>query len=71
MYKMSVKVLVDELQTKVSEIEQFITDIEAQMEDLDMNSKDYQDLDFEYNYYSGMIVGYRHSLTMAKLHEEK
>ena len=63
--------VINELETKISEIEQFIKDIEQQMEELDMNSKDYQDLDFEYNYYSGMIVGYRHSLTMVKLEEGK
>ena len=45
---------------------QDLEQLENQMEKLDENSKDFKDLDFEFNYTSGQINGVRHILDYAK-----
>ena len=40
--------------------------LENKMEQLDMNSKDYRELDFEFNWISGQITACRHLLEVAK-----
>ena len=66
---MSVSFIVSKLQELVKQTEQSIADISDEMEKLDMNSKDYEDLDFEYNYTSGMLIAYRHALRIAQTGE--
>jgi hypothetical protein len=39
--------------------------LEMQMEELDMNSKDYIELDFEFNNISGQITATRHLMSVA------
>jgi len=46
-------------------IEQDIEGLAAQMELLDMESKDYKELDFEYNYLQGQSIITRHYLSVA------
>ena len=46
-------------------IEQDIEGLAAQMELLDMNSKDWDELDFEYNYLQGQSIITRHYLSVA------
>jgi hypothetical protein len=66
---MSVSFIVAKLEQLVNETEAFLKDIEKEMEVLDMESKAYADLDFEYNYTSGMLIAYRHSLRIAQTGE--
>jgi hypothetical protein len=66
---MSVSFIVTKLQELVRQTEQSVSDISDEMEKLDMNSKDYEDLDFEYNYTNGMLIGYRHALRIAQTGE--
>ena len=40
--------------------------LENKMEQLDENSKDYRELDFEFNWISGQITACRHLLEVAK-----
>lgn len=57
--------LVEYMKIHLISIEQDIEDISNQMEALDPNSKDYIELDFEYNYLSGQAIATRHFLSVA------
>jgi hypothetical protein len=57
--------LIKQLEDKVVEIEKSISDISEEMEALDPECKDFETLDFELNHTTGMLFGYRHSLTLA------
>ena len=46
-------------------IEQDIEGLAEQMELLDMESKDYKELEYEYNYLSGQAIVTRHYLSVA------
>ena len=46
-------------------LEQDLSNLSDEMEKLDMNSKDYNELDFEYNIKSGEITATRHLLSVA------
>jgi hypothetical protein len=57
--------LVEYMKIHLVSIEQDLEDINNQMEALDPNSKDYIELDFEYNYLSGQAIATRHFLSVA------
>ena len=57
--------LVEYMKIHLISIEQDIQSVVEQMEGLDMNSKDYRDLDFEYNYLEGQAMITRHYLQMS------
>ena len=46
-------------------LEQDLSKLSDEMEKLDMNSKDYAELDFDYNIKSGEITATRHLLSVA------
>ena len=46
-------------------IEQDLEGLSEQMELLDMESKDYKELEYEYNYLSGQAIITRHYLSVA------
>lgn len=47
-------------------LEQDLEELSEEMDSLDMNSKDFAELDFEYNIKSGEITATRHLLSVAK-----
>ena len=47
-------------------IEQDQAYVAEQMESLDMNSKDYAELDFEYNWLGGQIIATRHFIQVGE-----
>lgn len=57
--------LVDYISNWNKAMQQSSQDIEAEMEKLDMNSKDYLDLEFEYNWTAGCLVASGHFLAVA------
>lgn len=57
--------LIEYMKIHLISIEQDMEDITNQMESLDPNSKDYIELDFEYNYLSGQSIATRHFLSVA------
>lgn len=57
--------LIEYMKIHLISIEQDIQEIVEQMEGLDINSKDYRDLDFEYNYLEGQATVTRHYLQMS------
>ena len=57
--------LIEYMRIHLISIEQDIEGLAAQMELLDMNSKDWDELDFEYNYLQGQSIITRHYLSVA------
>ena len=57
--------LVEYMKIHLISIEQDIEGLAEQMELLDENSKDYKELDFEYNYLQGQAIITRHYLSVA------
>lgn len=46
----------------ITSLEQDLSDLSNKMDQLDMNSKDFVELDFEYNNISGQTIGCQHIL---------
>ena len=57
--------LIEYMKIHLISIEQDIEGLAEQMELLDMESKDYKELEFEYNYLSGQSIITRHYLSVA------
>jgi hypothetical protein len=57
--------LIEYIKLHVISLEQDLEDISNQMESLDPASKDYNELDFEYNHMAGQILNARHFLSVA------
>lgn len=57
--------LVEYMRIHLISIEQDIEGLAEQMELLDMESKDYKELEYEYNYLSGQAIITRHYLSVA------
>lgn len=57
--------LVEYMKIHLISIEQDIQSVVEQMEGLDENSKDFKELDFEYNYLEGQATITRHYLQMS------
>ena len=57
--------LVEYMRIHLISIEQDIESLAEQMELLDMESKDYKDLEYEYNYLQGQSIITRHYLAVS------
>ena len=57
--------LIEYIKLHLISLMQDLEKLENQMEQLDMNSKDYRELDFEFNHVSGQILATRHILSVA------
>ena len=57
--------LVEYMRIHLISIEQDIEGLSEQMELLDMESKDYKELEYEYNYLQGQSIITRHYLSVA------
>jgi hypothetical protein len=58
--------LIEYLKIHIISLEQDLEQISAEMEALDPASKDYNELDFEYNHLGGQILATRHILSVAE-----
>lgn len=58
--------LLEYMKLHLVSIEQDQAEIEKQMEDLDMNSKEFLELDFEYNWLAGQIIATRHFIQIGE-----
>ena len=58
--------LVEYIKLHVISLEQDIENISEEMEALDPASKDYNELDFEYNHCSGQLLATRHLLSVVE-----
>ncbi len=60
--------LLEYMKIHLVSIEQDLAAVSEQMEALDPNSKDYAELDFEYNWLSGQIIATRHFIQIGEEH---
>ncbi len=60
--------LLEYMKIHLISIEQDQAEVAEQMESLDMNSKDYAELDFEYNWLGGQIIATRHFIQIGEEH---
>ena len=63
--------LVEYMRIHLISIAQDIEGLAEQMELLDMESKDYKELEYEYNYLQGQSIITRHYLSVATERKEK
>ena len=57
--------LIEYIKIHIISLEQDLEQISNEMEALDPASKDYNELDFEYNHMSGQLLSARHILSVA------
>ena len=60
--------LLEYMRIHLVSIEQDQAAVSEQMEALDPNSKDYAELDFEYNWLAGQIIATRHFIQVGEEH---
>ena len=58
--------LIEYTKLHIISLEQDLEQISTEMEALDMNSKDWDELDFEYNHMGGQILSARHLLQVME-----
>jgi len=63
--------LLEYMKIHLVSIEQDQANVSEQMESLDPNSKDYAELDFEYNWLAGQIIATRHFIQVGEEHANK
>jgi hypothetical protein len=63
--KISMTNLIEYMKLHLISLMQDLESLEDQMEKLDMNSKEYLELDFDYNIKSGEITATRHLMSVA------
>jgi hypothetical protein len=63
--------LLEYMKIHLVSIEQDQANVSEQMESLDPNSKDYAELDFEYNWLAGQIIATRHFIQIGEEHANK
>ena len=61
--------LIEYIKITIISLEQDLEAMVLEMESLDPNSKDFKDLDIEYNFISGQRVGMSHILRVAGVQE--
>jgi len=61
--------LIEYMKLHLVSIEQDQEYVKEQMESLDMNSKDYAELDFEFNWLGGQIIATRHFIQIGEERE--
>ena len=60
--------LLEYMKIHLISLEQDQADVSQSMEQLDPNSKDYVELDFEYNWLGGQIIATRHFIKIGEEH---
>ena len=63
---MNLQTLIEFIKITIISLEQDLEGLAEQMDSLDMNSKDFADLDIEYNFISGQVTGMRYILSQAQ-----
>jgi hypothetical protein len=62
----NLQTLIEFIKITIISLEQDLEGLAEQMDSLDMNSKDFADLDIEYNFISGQVTGMRYILSQAQ-----
>lgn len=63
---MNLQTLIEFIKITIISLEQDLEGLAEQMDSLDMNSKDFADLDIEYNFISGQVTGMRYILSQTE-----
>ena len=63
---MNLQTLIEFIKITIISLEQDLEGLAEEMDSLDMNSKDFADLDIEYNFISGQVTGMRYILRQAE-----
>ena len=63
---MNLSTLIEFIKITIISLEQDLEGLAEQMDSLDMNSKDFNDLDIEYNFISGQVTGMRYILSQTE-----
>ena len=63
---MNLETLIEFIKITIISLEQDLEGLAEQMDLLDMNSKDFADLDIEYNFISGQVAGMSYILKNAQ-----
>lgn len=63
---MTIEQLIEYMKIHLISLSQDQDELTKTMTNLDENSKQYKDLDFEYNWLSGQLVGIHHILEVAE-----
>ena len=63
---MNLETLIEFIKITIISLEQDLEGLTEQMDLLDMNSKDFADLDIEYNFISGQVTGMRYILSQTQ-----
>jgi hypothetical protein len=63
---MTIEQLIEYMKIHLISLSQDQDELTKTMTNLDENSKQYKDLDFEYNWLSGQLVGIHHILEIAE-----
>jgi hypothetical protein len=63
---MDLNTLKEYMKLHLISLEQDIEKLSAEMEKVDMNSKDFNDMDFEYNNLSGQSIATQHLLSVVE-----
>ena len=63
---MNLQTLIEFVKITIISLEQDLEGLTEQMDLLDMNSKDFADLDIEYNFISGQVTGMKYILSQAQ-----
>jgi hypothetical protein len=62
----NLQTLIEFVKITIISLEQDLEGLTEQMDLLDMNSKDFADLDIEYNFISGQVTGMKYILSQAQ-----
>lgn len=60
--------LIEYMKIHLVSIEQDLEGLAVEMEELDMESKHYKELEYEYNYLSGQSIATRHFIKVGEEH---
>lgn len=63
---MNLSTLIEFIKITIISLEQDLEELATKMDSLDMNSKDFAELDIEYNFISGRISGMRYILASVE-----
>ena len=63
---MTIEQLIEYMKVHLISLAQDQDELTKTMSNLDENSKDYKELDFQYNWLSGQLVGIHHILEVAE-----
>lgn len=63
---MRIRMVINHLINQYQQLDEHRLELEANMEQLDMNSKEYEDLDFEYNWTNGHLAGLKYAIELLE-----